>query len=118
MIRREISRRAHNSEPEYIHFKIIRSGGGGAGSHDGIPLLGMALVTLSASLHSVLNLSVKQLLSECPWHQIMFIRVSVTWLTTVCWLLLKKQSLFGPRDKRRLRVIRAVYLWGAIFSCF
>ena len=33
-----------------------------------IPLFGMALMTLYTSLHSVFNLSVKQLLSECQWH--------------------------------------------------
>mmetsp|Transcript_25596 Transcript_25596/g.41794 ORF Transcript_25596/g.41794 Transcript_25596/m.41794 type:complete len:576 (+) Transcript_25596:35-1762(+) len=85
------------------------------------PLLGMSLVTLSALLYAALNLSVKLLMDETPWQELMFIRMFITWLATMVWILISykgKLNLCGPRRSRCLLTLRAIFLWGAMFTCW
>eukprot|EP01084_Bolivina_argentea_P139971 246191_1 len=85
------------------------------------PLLGMGLVTLAAICYSILNLSVKALMHETPWQEIMFIRMTITWIATMTWIIVKykcKLNLCGPLNKRILLIIRAIFLWGAMFTCW
>jgi len=85
------------------------------------PLLGMILVTLSAILYAVLNISVKLLMHSTPWQELMFIRMAITWCSTMVWMLAQYRgriSFFGPAQHRLLLVIRGVFLWGAMFACW
>ena len=85
------------------------------------PLLGMLLVTLSAVCYAALNLSVKALMDQTPWQELMIIRMGVTWAATMVWILVQyrgQMSLFGPKDKRLLLTWRAFFLWGAMFCCW
>ena len=85
------------------------------------PLLGMTLVTLSAIGYALLNLSVKLLMYETPWTELMFIRMAITWICTTLWILVQyrgKLSLFGPKHQRFLLLLRAFFLWGAMFTCW
>ena len=51
------------------------------------PLLGMILVTISAVCYAALNLSVKALMDETPWQELMIIRMGITWIATMVWIL-------------------------------
>jgi len=85
------------------------------------PLMGMILVTLSAVMYAGLNLSVKVLMAETPWQELMFIRMGITWIATCIWIFVQfrgKMTLFGPKSHRALLLIRAFFLWGAMFSCW
>ena len=102
---------------EDIMHKIIKDNR--ESSHH--PLLGMILVTLSAVLYAALNLSVKALMYETPWQELMFIRMFITWLATLIWMLVQykgKLHLCGPSHQRLLLAIRAFFLWGAMFTCW
>merc|ERR1719464_1880973 len=85
------------------------------------PLLGMILVTLSAVLYAVLNITVKLLMHSTPWQELMFIRMAITWCSTMAWMLAQYRgriSFFGPSQHRLLLFIRGVFLWGAMFFCW
>ena len=85
------------------------------------PLMGMILVTLSAIMYAGLNLSVKVLMFETPWQELMFIRMGITWMATCIWIFAQfrgKMSLFGPKEARVLLFVRAFFLWGAMFTCW
>ena len=47
------------------------------------PMLGQILATLSAVLYAVLNLSVELLMRDTPWQKLMFIRMAITWCSTM-----------------------------------
>merc|ERR550532_107140 len=85
------------------------------------PLMGMILVTLSALMYAGLNLSVKVLMFDTPWQELMFIRMGITWMATCVWIFVQykgKMSLFGPKKQRLLLFVRAFFLWGAMFTCW
>ena len=85
------------------------------------PLLGMILVTLSALLYAALNLSVKALMYETPWQELMFIRMSITWSATMVWILAQyrgKLKFCGPSHQRIWLLVRGAFLWGAMFTCW
>merc|ERR1719300_719697 len=81
----------------------------------------MILVTLSAIMYAGLNLSVKVLMFDTPWQELMFIRMGITWMATCVWIFVQykgKMSLFGPKKQRLLLFVRAFFLWGAMFTCW
>jgi len=85
------------------------------------PLLGMILVTLSALCYAALNLSVKALMLETPWQELMFIRMSITWSATMVWILAQYRGRLrfcGPSHQRLWLLVRALFLWGAMFCCW
>ena len=106
-----------SEDTDYIYYKIIHDNR--ESNHH--PLLGMLLITISALLHAALNISVKLIMQRTPWHQMMYIRMSVTWVTTCVWLLFKYKgriSLFGPQHRRWLLLLRAGLLWISMFTCW
>jgi len=87
------------------------------------PLHGMILVTISAILYAVLNLSVTSFMfeSHIPWQELMFIRMSISWLVTaICIVYQYRCKLFlcGPLRHRRLLLLRSVLCWAAIVQCW
>ena len=51
----------------------------------------------------------------------MFIRMFITWIATLIWMLVQykgKLHLCGPSHQRLLLSIRAFFLWGAMFTCW
>jgi len=85
------------------------------------PLAGMVLVAVSAICYAALNLSVKALMQQTPWQELMLIRMGVTWIFTMLWILIQYRfdmNLFGPPHQRLLLTFRAFFLWGAMFCCW
>ena len=87
------------------------------------PLLGMIFVVIAALLYATLNLSVKTLMYETPWQELMFVRMALTWIITTIWMLVQFRggmNLFGPDNNRirMLMLLRAICLWGAVLSCW
>ena len=87
------------------------------------PLLGMIFVVIAALLYATLNLSVKTLMYETPWQELMFVRMALTWIITTIWMVVQFRggmSFFGPDNKRirMLMLVRALCLWGAVLSCW
>ena len=87
------------------------------------PLLGMILVTISALLHTTLNMSVKTMMHETAWQELMFVRMELTWMLPAIWICVQfrgRLGLCGPSDPklRWLLLLRGMFLWGSMFTCW
>ena len=76
------------------------------------PLLGMMLMTISALLHTTLNMSVKTLMYETAWQELMFVRMGITWILSVLWIIVvfRGEINFCGPSSTKFRILLLVSL--------